>query len=188
MDATADLLRRLDRLEALEAIRAIIARYAVLVDARDVEGLLDLYVPDFNVDARRTGRDALRESFRHMLGGNGIFRTTVHFVGQHDISFDEEHPDRARGVVYCRAEHEFPELWVISTLQYWDRYERRNGRWLFAERRLRAFYTTDVLERPNGPDRVKRQVTDVGLLGKAEVPEAWATWQQFWDELDGPRG
>ena len=187
MDQTAELLRRLDRLESLEAIRALIARYAVLVDARDVDGLLELYVDDFRVGRDRTGPAALRDSFRHMLGGNGVFRTTVHFVGQQDITFDEADPDRARGVVYCRAEHELPDLWVVSTLQYWDRYERRDGHWLFAERRLKAFYTCDVLERPNGPNRVKRQVTDVGLLGKAEVPEAWATWHRFWDDV-APKG
>ena len=181
-----ELESRVDRLEALEAIRTIIARYAVLVDARDVDGLLELYVDDFPV-GRRRGLEALRESFVHMLGDNGIFRTTVHFVGQQDIRLDPSDPDRATGVVYCRAEHEFEDLWVVSMLQYWDRYERRDGRWLFAARDLKAFYVADVLERPNGTNRVKRQVTDVGLLGTAEVPEAWPSWQRFWREVASVR-
>jgi ketosteroid isomerase-like protein len=175
------LLARVDRLESLEAIRGLIARYAVLVDARDVDGLLELYTDDYRVGSER-GLQALRESFFHMLGA-GTFTTTVHFVGQQDIELDAEDSDRARGVVYCRAEHECGPLWIVATLQYWDRYERRDGRWLFAHRRLRAFYVADVLERPTGPDRVKHQLTDVGLLGRPEVPEAWPSWERFHAEL-----
>ncbi len=105
---------------------------------------------------------------------------TVHFIGNHVIDLDPDDPNRATGVVYCRAEHEFEEQWVVATLLYQDRYVRENGRWCFHERDMKAFYVVDTLERPNGPDRVKLQLTDVGLLGTPEAPECWPSWQRFW--------
>jgi ketosteroid isomerase-like protein len=173
------ILQRLDRLESTEAIRQLVSKYGVLVDSRNIDALLDLYVDDFRVTRELRGRDALRTSFVHMLGSNAPFTTTIHFVGNQTIDFDESDPDRATGVVYCRAEHEFPELWVVATLQYWDTYERRDGAWKFTRRQLKAFYVADVLERPNGPDRIKQQLGAGGLMSTAEVPEAWPTWQQF---------
>jgi ketosteroid isomerase-like protein len=180
MSDLADLEARLDRLESIEAIRALSARYAIAVDARDVDSQLALYVDDFRLGPER-GKEALRRSIVTNLG-SGLFTTTIHFLGQHDITFYEGDPERATGVVYCRAEHETPEQWVVATLQYWDRYERRDGKWLFGDRRLKAFYAVDVLERPNGAERVKHQLTTTGLMARAEVPEAWPTWQQFQEE------
>jgi ketosteroid isomerase-like protein len=183
----AEVLRRLDHLESREEIRTLIDRYAVLVDARDIDRLLELYVEDYPVGCQ-TGKEALRASFQQTLGDNGIFVTTVHFVGQAEIEIDRDNQDQAHGIVYCRAEHEFLDgRWVIATLQYWDSYARHAGRWLFASREMKAFYVADVLERPNGPDRVKAQVTDIGLLGRSEIPEAWPSWQRFWDAI-GPVG
>jgi hypothetical protein len=176
-----DLLRRLDRLESLEAIRRLSAAYAQYADSRDVDSLVELYVADCRVGGL-TGRDALRESSRRLLGTSAPFRTTVHFAGQSTIDFDEKDRDRATGVVYCRAEHEFPEEWVVATLQYWDRYRRDDGVWRFEHRALKAFYVADVLQRPNGPDRVKRQLTSFGVLGRPEVPEAWPSWTKFWND------
>jgi SnoaL-like domain len=175
---SGDVLRRLERVEALESIRQLPARYATYVDARDIDALLTLYVDDCPV-GDQTGLDALRERFESSLGAGAPFRATVHLVGNHVIDFDDD-PDRARGVVYCRAEHEFPDRWVVAALQYWDEYERRGSRWLFRSRRLKAFYATDVLERPNGPERVKHQLTAHGVLSRAELPEAWPSWSAFW--------
>jgi ketosteroid isomerase-like protein len=173
---------RLDRLEAYAAIRQLAVSYAVHVDARDLDALVSLYVEDVQV-GRRTGRAALRASFLRFLGGNGIFRTTIHFVGNHVVDLDPTDPDRATGVVYCRAEHEIADEWVIVVLQYWDRYVRRDGQWLFADRQMKPFYAVDVLERPNGAERVKRQVTDAGVAAHAEIPESLPTWNAFWEEL-----
>ncbi|RYE43212.1 MAG: nuclear transport factor 2 family protein [Hyphomicrobiales bacterium] len=177
------LLHRLDRVESAEAIRQLVSRYGVLIDSRDLDALVELYVEDFRVARDLHGRAALRATFERMLGAEAPFTTTIHFVGNQTIDFDETNPDRASGVVYCRAEHEFPDLWVVATLQYWDTYERRDGKWYFAQRKLKAFYAADVLERPNGPDRIKRQVSPGGLLSTAEVPESWPSWQRFQTEL-----
>jgi hypothetical protein len=37
-----------------------------------------------------------------------------------------------------------------------------------------------MLDRPNGAEKVKRQLTRHGTLGQAEVPQAWPSWAAFW--------
>lgn len=69
-----------------------------------------------------------------------------------------------------------------ATIQYWDRYERRADGRYFAQRNIDAFYVVDVLERPNG-ERVKSQLTNVGMLEDAEPPRAWPSWRSFWEHL-----
>src|SRR3954447_23993242 len=56
--ATVD--ERLDRLESLAAIRQLPYRYAVAVDSRDIEMLVDLFVPDVRVGTEASGREALK--------------------------------------------------------------------------------------------------------------------------------
>jgi ketosteroid isomerase-like protein len=176
-DLTA-LVARLERLEAAEAIRDLAARYARYVDAKDMDALVQLFVDDVVVGAE-VGRDARRRAFVRNHGRGGRFGTTIHLVTGHTVDLDQSAPDRARGVVYCRAEHEIDDKWVIATIQYWDEYERRDGAWQFAVRDIKAFYVVDVLERPNG-DLVKQRLTNVGVLEKAELPFAWPSWSEFW--------
>jgi hypothetical protein len=109
------------------------------------------------------------------------FTTTVHFVGNHLIELDPENPDRATGHVYCRAEHEQGENWVIVMVHYSDKYRRDDGRWYFYSRRMRVWYTVDVLDRPTGPDKVRFHMSDFDVHEpQAEVPAAWPTWHEFW--------
>lgn len=177
------LEQRIDHIESELAIRNLAASYAVFIDQRDIDNLVQLYVPDVPV-GRRSGREALRDSFRRMLGPESPFTTTVHFLGGHLVVLNDDDPDRATGVAYCRAEHEFPETWVVATLEYWDSYERHDGAWLFSERQMKAFYVVDVLERPNGDQRSKRQLGTAGIMSQAEIPEGTQTWQDFWASFE----
>jgi hypothetical protein len=72
---------------------------------------------------------------------------------------------------------------VVATIQYWDTHERRREGWLFAQPEIKAFYVVDVLERPNG-QRIKRQLTNVGILEEAELPQAWPSWRSFWEQQE----
>ncbi len=58
-----------------------------------------------------------------------------------------------------------------------------------ARREIKAFYVVDMLERPNG-ERVKRQLTNVGIVEEAELPQAWPSWRSFWEqqEIDSASG
>ena len=97
--------------------------------------------------------------------------------------FDFIDDDHAEGHLYCRAEHEIGEEWVIAMLRYPRPLQRRDdGKWYFRWRRVHLFYVTDMLERPMGPDRVRWPGRDTGA---AEMPFMDESWQRFYG-ADGP--
>ncbi len=51
---------RLDRMESLADIRQLPYRYALALDSRDMDALVDLFVPDVRVGRDEFGRDALQ--------------------------------------------------------------------------------------------------------------------------------
>ncbi|MCD9624016.1 nuclear transport factor 2 family protein [Rhabdothermincola salaria] len=171
----SDLEARLARLEATEEIRQLAARYALALDQRDVQALAALFVDDVRTGDGRVGREALADWFDPILRP---YSTTFHLIGNHVIDLVDE--DHATGVVYCRPEHEVGDLWVVMPMQYWDRYERRDGHWYFVSRSPKVFYAADVLEHPL---RVPERFHFPGnpMITRAELPGRWETWQAFWD-------
>jgi SnoaL-like domain len=169
---------RLDRLEAIACIRQLAMRFGLMVDTRDMDGLVDLYVPDVRVGRSDYGREALKrwftETLRHPL-------TTIHFVGNHIIDF--EAADRARGIVYCRDEVEKAgdDRWDIGVLQYWDTYQRIDNDWYFERRKVYRWYMVDALERPTSGARAKDRGNNL-LIG--QLPEAFPTWDRFWADAE----
>src|SRR5262249_22960899 len=93
--------RAVARLLAHEQIRQLAARYAVATDARDLDTLVSLFVDDVRVGRDASGRAALKEFFTQSLRDVGV---TILNVGTHLVDLDADDPDRASGVVYCRAE------------------------------------------------------------------------------------
>lgn len=171
---TTELERRIDRLESAEAIRQLAARYALALDQRDVPTLVSLFVPDVQTGQGGVGHAALAEWFDPVLRP---YRITFHLIGNHVIDFVDA--DHATGVVYCRPEHEVGDLWVVMPMQYWDRYERRDGVWSFKSRKPVVFYAADVLEHPlRVPGRF--QFPGNPMIHSAELPERWESWTTFW--------
>ena len=169
-----DLRRRFERVEALEEIRLLASRYALALDSRDVATIVSLFVDDVEAGNEGVGREALARWFDPVLRP---YSTTFHLIGNHIIDLVDA--DHATGVVYCRPEHEVGDLWVVMPMQYWDTYERQDGQWLFRSRRPKVFYAADVLEHPlQVPDRF--HFPDNPMIHGAELPEAWATWRDFW--------
>lgn len=145
------------------------------LDARDLDGLVALFVDDVDAGAHGRGRDALREWFDVVLRR---FYRSIHLVcGQ---QFDLVDADHATGSTYCRAEHEDGAGWFVITMRYDDLYERRDGRWFFVKRREHPWYSTDVTERPN-PDFI-RWPPDVRL--RDPMPHRMPTWRAFWQRGD----
>ena len=167
-----DIEQRIDRLESTQAIRNLVARYAVLIDARDLDGLVDLFVDDVRVTRELRGRGHMKELIEGMVRQ---FTTSVHFVGAQTIDFVDD--DHAEGVVYCKAEHEYGEEWIVMAIQYWDRYERRHGTWQFTGRQVKHWYATDMNDRPIGPEKTRWTVS-----GLETLPAAYPSWEQFWSE------
>jgi hypothetical protein len=165
-----ELLRRIDRLESSDQIRQLASRYGVLLDRRNLDAAAELFVEDVRISRTEAGRAALRELLERLFRQ---FTTSIHMIGNHTIEFVDD--DHAEGVVYCRAEHEYGDQWIIMAIQYWDRYERRHGKWLFTGRQVRHWYAVDVLERPNGPDKTRWTVT-----GPHTIPDIYESWRNFW--------
>lgn len=167
-----ELAARLDRMESIDAIRQLASKYALAVDMRDTDAIVNLYVADAKVSRDESGRPALKASFDRVLRN---FRASVHHIGGHVIEFDD--PDNAHGIVYCRCEHEIGDKWVPVYLYYLDIYRRDADRWYFRRRNPSELYGADVLERP-----------EAGIIhwpGTGDRRGTWhghfPSWQAFWD-------
>ena len=165
-----------ERLLAIVEIQQLAHRYAVSLDARDLDALVALYVSDVRVTRETHGREALRADFDRSLRAVGV---TFLQVGKHVVDFaDDTH---ASGVVYTRGEIQDggPESsrWIVQAIQYHDSYEKRDGRWLFVRRRHRLVYGAELGENPLGlaPAEWPKSQT-----GRGTVPWALETWQRFW--------
>lgn len=164
----------LERLLAYEEIRQLVARYAVAMDARDLDALAALFVEDYLAWSGRRGRDALREEFeqalRQGLGGEvGFTQLGTHVINLHDA-------DHASGTLYCTAEFGDRGTWRRQAIAYEDSYERRDGAWYLAAREHHLFYGLELAEKPldqpdaNWPAKV---------VGVGTAPYCWPSWQAF---------
>src|SRR5690242_4571067 len=165
----------LQRIESSLAISQLPSRYAMALDARDLDALVALFVDDVAAGAHGSGRDALKRWYDAALRR---FYRSIHLVCGHHYEFVDS--DHATGSVYCRAEHEDRDGWYVITMRYDDVYERRNGQWGFVKRREHPWYSVDVTERP-GPDFI-RWPADVAL--RAAMPHRMPTWRTFWADGD----
>jgi len=166
----------LEGLLAITEIQQLAHRYAVYLDARDLDKLVALYVPDVRVTQETRGREALRADFDRSLRAVGA---TFLQVGNHIVDFaDDRH---ASGVVYTRGEIQDggPESsrWIIQAIQYHDSYEKRDGRWLFVRRRHLLVYGAELGTNPLtlAPAEWPKHQT-----GRGSVPWSLETWQRFW--------
>jgi len=166
----------LSRLVALEAIRDLARRYAVALDARDLDALVALYPEDVRATSGRSGRAALREDFDRALRRVGV--TFLH-VGNHVVDFVDD--DHATGIVYCRGEIQDggrqSDRWIIHTIQYHDTYARTGGTWHFARRKHLLVYGAEL---GANPATLPPANWPASQTGTGSVPHDLATWQRFW--------
>jgi ketosteroid isomerase-like protein len=166
----------LERALAISEIQQLAQRYAVYLDARDLDRLVALYVPDVRVGRSASGHAALRADFERALRAVGV--TFLH-VGNHVVDFaDDEH---ASGIVYTRGEIQDggPEStrWIVQAIQYHDTYEKRAGRWLFTRRRHLLVYGAELGTNPLTLPPAEWPKSQTGL---GTVPFDLETWQRFW--------
>jgi SnoaL-like domain len=173
---TPELATRLDRLESRLAIQELPVRYALAIDARDIDTWIGLFVEDVDCGKYGRGREALRQFIDPAVR---TFYRSHHQICGHAVDFVD--PDHATGKVYCRAEHEQGDRWYIMLICYFDTYERRGDRWYFVKRREKHWYSTDILERPHGPNF---QRWPEWADRKPELPQAFPSWRVFWEKSD----
>jgi hypothetical protein len=172
---------RLARVEAQLAIGQLPIRYALAVDQRDLDAWVALFVPDVDMGRHGKGRDVLREWIAPAVSQ---FYRSIHQICGHRIELGRAspagEPESATGQVYCRAEHEVGDRWIVMAIRYDDEYRRVDGEWLFSRRRERHWYAADLLERPQevGFDSWHTSHEAPGL--PADAP----TWAAFWRDRD----
>ncbi len=171
------LIERVDHLESLDQIRQLPAKYALCVDMRDLDSLVNLFVDDVGVPGKQRGRQALKRWYDAQLR---VPDGTAHGVAGHIIEFETR--DVANGIVYSRNDLETESAWLIEMMAYLDRYERRDGRWFFQRRTPLFWYECDITNPPIGEKKIRwpgREPSD------GAFHEPFPTWQQFWAALDG---
>jgi hypothetical protein len=79
-----------------------------------------------------------REALAPVFADLNQYIATTHFVGQSTISALSR--DQATGEAYCLAHHvtdkDGKRRLMLASLRYYDTFVKRDGSWLFAERRL----------------------------------------------------
>jgi hypothetical protein len=170
----SDLATRLDRVESTQAIQQLPIRYAVAVDSRDTDAWLMLFAPDIDCGRRGVGRDALRSFIEPLLAD---FYRTAHLICGHMIDFQDA--NHATGRVYCRAEHEYGDQWIVQAICYFDTYERIDGAWYFRRREEDFWYSADLLERPQQADFTRWPGAAPKFMPKMMV-DRFQSWRDYW--------
>jgi hypothetical protein len=162
----------IEELIARDSIRELALRYALAVDAKDIDAVAALFVADVDSGRYGPGHEGVRRFYDQSLRK---FHCSMHLVANHVIDFDND--DHAHGIVYCRAHHHVlePEHWFDEALAYWDTYERVDRRWLFRRRQVRSWYRQE-----HGSERVVSQSTASGPKRGTQMPEAFETFEAFW--------
>jgi hypothetical protein len=164
---------RLSRIEAHLDIQQLAVSYAMAIDSRDLDLLAEQWVPDVWMGkAHGQGRDAVKRYFRPILEG---FYRTVHMIVGHRIQLVDA--TSATGQVYCRAEHESGDDWVVQAIVYDDTYRRMDGAWGFAKRVHHHWYSSPIEQVPTGPT-FENWPGRPGAL--PDLPHVWPSWDRFW--------
>lgn len=168
------LSARIERLETLQQLNELPHRYAMAVDARDIDAYLDCFIEDVDCGRRGKGREAFRPFLEAAV--RNFYRSVHHVVGQ---VVDTLEGDHATGRVYSWCEHEIGEQWVVQANVYFDTYARRDGRWYFVKRDEDFFYSRDLLERPQEVN-FERWPGLVPKHGFSMMLDRYPSWEEFW--------
>lgn len=160
------------RIDDRQAITGVLVDYCFYLDRMELDSLADLFTagclvefgPDDRLNSR--GRDALAKSLQRMWR----WRRTSHHLSNVRIEFAG--PDEARATSYVLAWHERSDGSTATVYgQYLDRFERREGRWRIAGRRMLM----------NGSD--KGFTVNLFPLERRPAPKGWVA-----PDVDRPPG
>ena len=135
----SDLSDRIQRLEDRAEISHLVHEYCRVYDEGDHDAMADLFAEDALIDYGPAlgGETRGRENIRTWLRGIYGFHRTSHHLSNAQVWFDDDDPDRARGVCYVLAWHEWPDDRPNAVLygRYEDEYTRTSEGWRLAVRR-----------------------------------------------------
>ena len=171
--ADRQLAERIERIEAHLAIQQLAIRYAMAVDARDLDAWVGCFRPDVDMGRHGTGREALRRYIDPMVRR---FYRSVHQICGHRIELDRtpDHGPPARST--AAPSTRWGSEWIVMAICYFDEYARVDGEWFFSRRRERHWYAADVTRTP-------QSAGFAGWAGSSqpELPAEFASWAPFWD-------
>lgn len=138
--------QKLQQFEDRIAIRELIDQYAHCADTRDVQGQMALFTTDTNFEVFMDSKSSAptqvinnRQDLFPVFDNLNTYLATMHFNGQSTIKLDG---DRASSITYCRAYHlnvqDSVQKFMIAGIRYYDTMEKQDGKWLFAERKLKV--------------------------------------------------
>ena len=139
------------------AIRELFDAYAHCADRRDARGQMALFTEDTRflvymdaASAEPTQELHGREALAPVFDALNAYVATTHFNGQSTVVLDG---DRATGESYCIAHHvslaeDGSRTLMKAAIRYLDRFVKRDGGWLFAERRLMVDWTETAPSAP----------------------------------------
>ena len=141
MDIQQQLQQSADRL----AIRDLVDQYAYCADTRDAQGQMALFTEDTRfivfMDAKSSEPTQVinkRADLFPVFDNLNTYRATMHFNGQSTVQ--QLSDASAAGITYCIAHHQTikdgVQTLMIANIKYHDSFEKQNGKWLFAERKL----------------------------------------------------
>lgn len=144
MSQSTTIEERVARVEDRLAIRELISRYNMSIDDRDLKAVGSMFTGDAffgSIDGAMGARtpQGIVDQFKERFS---VLGATNHFTHDQVITF--ESPTRARGLVASHAEVWRKEKAMITALRYADVYEKADGVWRFAERRLSFMYYVNV--------------------------------------------
>lgn len=131
------LEERLQRLEDVRAIEQLKYRYAAFCDNRyDPEGIASLFTPDgrWLVDGEGGSMDGHEEIKAHFRALSGHIPWALHFITQPRVDLNDD-GKTATGYFYLLCLCTIGDDAVILTLNYTNKFEKRDGTWLFTELR-----------------------------------------------------
>src|SRR3546814_5632913 len=114
----AGLDDRIPPIEDERSVQQLAARHACAVDIRNLADLGGLFSTQTNIGEHGSGEDGARAFYDRVLAG--FYRSFHQIVGHVITDIDA---DSARGTVYCRAEHEDGDHWIVNLMVYFDRYK-----------------------------------------------------------------
>ena len=127
------------------SVRELIEAYAHCADRRDAKGQMSLFTEDTHFAVYMNAKDPTpsqelhsREALAPVFAELNKYDATTHFVGQSTIFTLTS--DRGTWETYCLAHHVTVDggrrRLMVASLRYLDTFVKRDGVWLFAERRL----------------------------------------------------
>ena len=152
-----DLMRALVEERALERLTE---EYAHATDRREPDSVASLFIEDGllvlcldGAEGQSAKRYHGRPAIAAAIAALSRYDATTHFLGQR--SFEVE-GHQARGETYCLAYHVRKQpgrlVNVVLAIRYLDKCVRRDGQWLFTERRI----VTDWMDRSEHSQHVRQ--------------------------------